>query len=212
MLYRLAPHVYLAIVNDDVVLLDAGRDRYACLAASDADVMRTSDQPGVWSDTPLVRELVDAGYLEASLAAPTHAPIAPARAERDLHTLGAPRMPLRAGDLAMATLSALSSALRLRCERPRHWLSRPGSTSGQDRAIALAARFDEARLYLPALARCLPRSLALLDFLSRHDSSAQRVFGVRSHPFEAHCWVQTGDIVLNDSVTRTLWYTPIAWN
>ena len=38
---------------------------------------------------------------------------------------------------------------------------------------------------------------------------ADWVFAVKGAPFAAHCWIQLGDIVLNDSVENVRAYTPI---
>ncbi|HEY4212037.1 MAG TPA: lasso peptide biosynthesis B2 protein [Steroidobacteraceae bacterium] len=56
---------------------------------------------------------------------------------------------------------------------------------------------------------CLFDSLALLGFLARHDVYADWVFGVQARPFAAHCWVQQGEIVFNDTVEHVSGFTPI---
>jgi hypothetical protein len=56
---------------------------------------------------------------------------------------------------------------------------------------------------------CLFDSLALTLFLRRLGVFPQWVFGIRTGPFAAHCWVQHGHIVLNDSVDNVRSYTPI---
>ncbi|GAD58270.1 hypothetical protein MBEBAB_0520 [Brevundimonas abyssalis TAR-001] len=35
------------------------------------------------------------------------------------------------------------------------------------------------------------------------------VFGIKLVPFGAHCWVQAGETVLNDTVDNVSEYTPI---
>ena len=52
-------------------------------------------------------------------------------------------------------------------------------------------------------------SLALLEYLARYGIYADWVFGVQTRPFAAHCWVQHGDIVFNDTVEHVSGYTPI---
>ncbi len=56
---------------------------------------------------------------------------------------------------------------------------------------------------------CLFDSLTLTLFLRRLGVFPQWVFGIRTGPFAAHCWVQHGHIVLNDSVDNVRSYTPI---
>jgi hypothetical protein len=56
---------------------------------------------------------------------------------------------------------------------------------------------------------CLFDSLALLEFLTRYRLSAEMVFAVKSGPFQAHAWVQSGTTVLNDSTANVKEFTPI---
>jgi hypothetical protein len=56
---------------------------------------------------------------------------------------------------------------------------------------------------------CLHDSLAVLEFLARHELFPTWVFGVRARPFAAHCWVQHADIVLNDTFEHVSSYVPI---
>ena len=81
-------------------------------------------------------------------------------------------------------------------------------TSETERAIELRA-FEHARLLRSAADRCLPRSIALSLRLARRGIHAHIVIGVRSDPFGAHCWVQHGEAVLNDTAEEVLRYTPI---
>jgi hypothetical protein len=78
-----------------------------------------------------------------------------------------------------------------------------------DRAARLVAIFNKLRLFYPRPYLCLFDSLALLDFLVQHGLSPRWIFGVRSEPFEAHCWLQAHDVVLNDSIERVSSYLPI---
>lgn len=56
---------------------------------------------------------------------------------------------------------------------------------------------------------CLFDSLVLILFLRRLGVFPEWVFGVRTGPFSAHCWLQHGHTVLNDSVDNVRSYTPI---
>ncbi len=69
--------------------------------------------------------------------------------------------------------------------------------------------FRLARPYIPIKPNCLLDSLALAKFLARRNLYADVVFGVTSDPFSAHCWLQTGTVVVNDSVGNVDTYTPI---
>lgn len=56
---------------------------------------------------------------------------------------------------------------------------------------------------------CMANSLTLSEFLAAHDVFATWVFGVALEPFAAHCWLQSGNVVLNDSPENVRRYTPI---
>lgn len=72
-----------------------------------------------------------------------------------------------------------------------------------------ATQFMRVRRYVPVDPCCLLDSLALLRFLSRRRLHARIVFGVNLVPFAAHCWVQAGGIVLNETLSDAAAHTPI---
>ena len=57
--------------------------------------------------------------------------------------------------------------------------------------------------------QCLVDSLLLYHFLSRQGANVDLVFGVRSTPFRAHCWVENRGCVLNDSLSQVWAYSAI---
>lgn len=69
--------------------------------------------------------------------------------------------------------------------------------------------FDQARLLRTAANRCLPRSIACALVLARHGVRATVVIGVKRAPFGAHCWAQSGPVVLNDTWDEVQRFTPI---
>lgn len=85
--------------------------------------------------------------------------------------------------------------------------SKSGSASASIETI-VAAHLGLDRL-LGGADRCLTRSIALIDHLSRHGHYPDLVIGVRTGAFSAHCWVQAGTSVLNDAVDRVRLFTPI---
>jgi hypothetical protein len=78
-----------------------------------------------------------------------------------------------------------------------------------DRARSLISIFCRLRPFYNRQYLCLFDSLALLNFLAKYDIFPTWVFGVQSEPFSAHCWVQHGEFLLNDSVDRVGIYTPL---
>lgn len=89
--------------------------------------------------------------------------------------------------------------------------SHPDSIAGevQQKILEASSDFRIARAYVPAHTRCLLDSVAMIRFLANRGLHANIVFGVTSDPFSAHCWVQAGDLVLNDTVGHANAYTPI---
>lgn len=67
-----------------------------------------------------------------------------------------------------------------------------------DEAALVYARFAAARNWVPAAYVCLFDSLTLMRFALARGVRADLVFGVRSRPFAAHCWVEVDGIILDD--------------
>jgi hypothetical protein len=71
------------------------------------------------------------------------------------------------------------------------------------------AQFELLCLALPFRFHCLFRSYLLLRFLHAHGLTASWIFGVSLFPFEAHCWVASGDVLLSERTERIERFTPI---
>jgi len=61
----------------------------------------------------------------------------------------------------------------------------------------------------PSQTPCLVNSLTLLEFLAAHGLFPRLLFGVQSHPFAAHCWLQHEDMVLNSTLEQVIQFTPM---
>lgn len=85
----------------------------------------------------------------------------------------------------------------------------PAAAPSRQALLEAAAQFRRARPYVPVETRCLLDSLSLTRFLAKRHLHANIVFGVTAEPFSAHCWVQTGSTVLNDTVGNANAHTPI---
>jgi hypothetical protein len=79
----------------------------------------------------------------------------------------------------------------------------------ESRCGELVGVFGELRPYFPGKPSCLPDSHMLVEFLRRYGMQADWVFGVRTEPFAAHCWVQRDDLVLNDTPEHVGSFAPI---
>lgn len=72
------------------------------------------------------------------------------------------------------------------------------------------AAYEKLRpLAYTARERCLYDSLALLNFLAGEGLFPTWVIGVRTRPFGAHSWLQSGPVVLNDLHDHVRRFRPI---
>lgn len=84
-----------------------------------------------------------------------------------------------------------------------------GDDVAAQRLRSAAAEFSSIRRHIPVRMSCLLDSLSLVAFLARRGLSARIVFGVTLAPFTAHCWVQHGDLALNESIDGAVARHPI---
>jgi len=87
--------------------------------------------------------------------------------------------------------------------------ARPMTGAESEEVVRLAQLYRAAVAWLPLPRKCLIRSFVLLRFLQRSGLGADWVFGVRTWPFSAHCWLQLGDMALDDHAERLVGYEPI---
>lgn len=73
----------------------------------------------------------------------------------------------------------------------------------------LASVFKQCRPFYNRPLVCLFDSVCLLNFLALYGFYPSIVFAVIPEPFQAHCWLQEDEWVLNDSLERVDAYTPI---
>ena len=124
--------------------------------------------------------------------------------------------------LAMETVAALAATrIGLRLTGLRRWKAALGRgtprldcAGSEGTGILVArriARIQEAvSRHLTWHASCLERSLVLWWQLERHGIAAEMRIGARKEAgrFEAHAWVELGNLVLNDSSDPHLHFTP----
>lgn len=207
----LAPHVHLAVLGDDVVLLDVAADAYLCIPDGRAQLRPLSDSAAVLpADGGILAGLVEAGLVCAAPAPRDRRP--PARPARDVGLTGD-------GSPSLGEAFRLGGALWDLAWRYRGrpfaevlaFAGRAPPCSAERRAeiVRLAQLFQRAAVWLPMSRKCLVRSFVLLRFLQRSGLNAQWVIGVRTWPFSAHCWLQLDDMALDDAWERLVAYEPI---
>lgn len=204
----LRPDVHAVAIGDDLALLDLARDAYLCLpdgAAALEPGAQDAIRPGAVADA-----LQTGGLLGPEPPAARSAP-PPLPTRTVIHQPLSRAVSPRVLAAALAVPADIRRARR--GEGLAAWLAlaearRPLSRDAE--AVAAAARqFWTVGAWLPVEGECLVRSAMLIAFLRRMGLSADWVFGVRLWPFAAHCWVQLGEVCLNDDVERLWPYTPL---
>ena len=215
---RLAADVHAAPVDGDLILLKLSSDLYVCLPGAAASLSADGDRLRL-ADADLTAALREAGVLLEGKAGPPQLSVccpvrdlprpardllaapSPAFGWRDLGSIaravrdavtGYWRKPL--SDLVAEALAAAPSPRRLKLD---------------EQLIARARRFQVWVSFAPAPGKCLLRAFLLLRHLRRHGQDARWVFGVKTWPFAAHCWLQVDDLVLDDAWERVAAYEPI---
>ncbi len=205
----LAPHIHLARCHDDLVVLDTRADDYALMVDAGA-LVRIGVSPGqIEAEPDILQELRAAGLLTDAPSA-SRQPLPGLSGEIAAHP-----GPLSRGLLLRAAINSLvASAVFARTPFPglislaaeRRTTTR--ATSDEEIARAVGA-FQIVHPWIPFEGDCLQRGFRLHHHLHRSGIPARWVFGVRTWPFLAHCWVQVGDRVVGDTVERVGTFTPI---
>lgn len=190
---------------------------------------RTSvDTSGLTARSELIEEMIDAGVLVRDSPAIEVSPISIAPPEtalidgyvdityecrlRDVARFAAASLTART---LLRSRSVDSIAARVRARRLRAVSLRRGdSDRGSDGEIAemriRVAMFERLRpLLFSTCNACMYHSFALSEFLARYRLWPQWVFGVATMPFGAHCWLQQGPVVINDTPDNVRRFTPI---
>lgn len=200
--------IHLARVGADIVVLDVPSDAYKCLPDTAAAIVIAPSGSVVVTDGDLAAALQAVGLLQTGR--PRSPRITPTTAGRELPAdLGRPspaRVALTAARLTGSTLAFQGKTL-VQLLASAGQLSTAANPKTDLQAVAAAYR--EALPWIPREGECLQRAFLLKRLLSQAGIASDWVFGVRTWPFAAHCWIQVDDVVVGDSVERTRHYTPI---
>lgn len=204
------PALSFCVIEDTALFLDLARDRYFRLPESANAAFLAS----------LVNGVAFAPALQ-SAGLDQFVSLAPLRAQGgDIHTRecadlrGCGFSPYliarslwvqRAIERRLAKYGLHTVLSELQSTLPGQQPNRPLGDIG----AALVKAFEDARLVRSAVDRCLPRSIALARLMAKSDCACQVIIGVKLRPFAAHCWVQAGHLLLNESVEEAARYKPI---
>jgi hypothetical protein len=203
------PPLSFGLVEDRPVFMDEATDTYFLLEDAqeqeflDCSAHRT---PGF---SPHLEETLGANPLQVAFA----------RCERPTSAIlgsNPPAAGVRATDVAriarllVHTRRAIGrkpiAAILTELRQPRASPDEPHDTA---LVQASAIRFLTARRVVPVRNNCLLDSIALVRWLGAGGSPATLVFGVKLHPFAAHCWVQSGALLVNDRLETVHRFTPV---
>ncbi|MCD9027840.1 lasso peptide biosynthesis B2 protein [Luteimonas sp. BDR2-5] len=223
MRYQLDSDLSYCTIDGHLIFLDLRNDRYFRLSSamerSFLNFVEGKRHPDVDLEGLIAHEmLVDANDNAGSIVQPSVGRPARSAIERSENCKSIPVdtcvhvfwivystwLQLRTAKLKN-TLDALASY------RQRHASgSEPDSSDRPEHLLCdAAAAFRKARLYVPVETCCLPDSISMVRFLARQGLYANLVFGVMNDPLSAHCWVQAGPLVLNDTTGNANAHTPI---
>ncbi|MCW2387174.1 hypothetical protein M2333_000220 [Sphingobium sp. B11D3B] len=208
-----APGIFYCQAGPRLIFLDVNQDRYFQLSADLEAAFQAAIDGRLYSEQA-VSTLIARGVL--------------CSAETDTVSLPAqPLLPSRAADMlraeasVMEAVKAVFAQIRAQKDLEREGLGwviaslqwpedRPAIALIHDPVPARIVRaFEHAKLVRTPANRCLSRSIALVRQLAAQGCRVHLVLGVRGIPFTAHAWVQTDDIVLNDSPEEVARFTPI---
>jgi hypothetical protein len=191
--------------SDGIIILDIEGDAYWSLYTPRS--LESSAENGTGLDRLLVeRALHDAGLASATDGFP-HIPAAMATPRwRDLPNPAASRPPVRvvlAFVLAVLRAGLLARTCSFAGLIRAVQRSRAIPPAGPEHQLAtLVGWFDRLSLWLPVRPLCLVRSLMLLLFLQGRGIGAQWIFGATLFPFQAHCWLAVGDLLVGERTDR----------
>ena len=209
----LANDVHAAAIDDDIVFLDVAADAYLCLVQASPLIALDQDGAVRPRDEASAQTLVEAGLVAATPSSARRS--IPAKPTLDLPS--AARRPgarkvaagLLAAGVAVQDFHRLDFARLLeRARRRRPPVDAPGGVN-PEAVLDAAAVFAALRPWSPVGGACLKRSYMLLTYLHRLGLDADWVIGVRTWPFMAHCWLQSGAGALDDDGERLGADTPI---
>lgn len=205
-----AAGVFLAPVGEDIVVLDVKADQYHCLLDG-ADWMVVGEGGSVTvPDESAANLLLEAGVAVGERPQPPRRTPEPARRQLARASTPSRRTLLRAGfSLAAATMSFRGKSLRQLVQTCPPASSSPPPLDDVQTLIESVTAVQAALPWIPFEGECLQRAFQIRRVLARRGIHSDWVFGVRTWPFAAHCWLQIGDLVIADTLDRVNRYTPI---
>jgi hypothetical protein len=222
--YFLPYDVFFCLRGDAVVFLDLNNDEYTLLEGQQAASLRklcASASTTDWTrdDGNSVSEFIDEGLLTTD--SERGRPLTATLVEVPLHDLltpdNIPKVRVRLAHIVIIFMSCVRASFQLRFRNLKTVIAAVARRKARARTAAcdwnrtreLIAIFNKVRPFFPRNYLCLYDSLALLEFLSHYGAFPTWVFAISLEPWEAHCWVQDGEHVINEGVEEAASYTAV---
>jgi hypothetical protein len=221
--YFLPPAVHTCFTHDGTVFLDLKRDRYFGLDRRKTlllhRLLNDSSRDLDSESKNLATELLQRGLLTASSS--EGRPFQPTSVEPPdeplLDSVIDESPQLRISSIVHFVGACMTVWMALKWHSLHHAVQRLDRhrVAGvdhfdADKAQELVRVFQYLRPFLyVARNNCLFDSLVLTEFLRRHGVQTTCVLGVRTLPFAAHCWVQTGRFLVDGVPAQVARFQPI---
>lgn len=231
--FRFADHIRACRIDEQVILLDLKRDKYQGVGGPQS--VSLSDFIVDWpaasapppnapaGQSPAVSSLLDSLAGQAMLVKAGNAPPSRTQLDEPLESWcpSAFEKPsnVTVRDLVQLAWSAAGAACWLEWQslaqiernvmRLRGRVARHAPTRSEELHRRVAKYMRMRPLVFSARDRCLHDSLSLIRYLAGQAFFPQWVIGVRTRPFAAHSWVQSGNLVLNDLHEHVRSFRPI---
>lgn len=216
--YIFRPGLHACNPGGSLVFLDVAGDRYFALGetATNACLRLIDDPANAPGDSTIVDDLLARDIIRRveddirpALCPPTLRVVScardlpPGRARPGAVAAALGRSFWAIVELKTGSLDgALASVMRAK-------RSVPCSITPIAELAVFAGVFAQADRTITALDRCLPRSIALARTMIAAGVAPDLILGVKLRPFEAHCWVQHGNVLVSDDPGTIAPFTPI---
>lgn len=204
-LYRIRAGLSYCLIGSRAIFLDLAASRYFLLEGAGAQSLASFAEGR--GDRDAIGWLLEQGLIEPGVAPPVRAHAQPPLSSLHDRHLGSPRPWL--------LVEAIAGQARAKRNLAKHSLgallgsSVPADAGADlDRCRPIAAAVERVSRYRDATDQCLVRGLAMRTMLARRGLSVDLVIGVML-PFAAHCWLQSGTILLSDPLDRVANFTPL---
>jgi hypothetical protein len=229
--YFLARDVHLCVQGEGVFFLDVASGKYFGLGAREAAALATevcgwplsADRTDTSASSPALQLLVERGLLtrDPALGKPATPLMRAKPSSSVLDIASESRARMRWRHVWYFLVSYVYAIAALRWIPLRKILERTSRRKAQGTTRTSASLdLEDIRGLMQVCARlrpfvygrdhtCMLHCLIMTEFFARFGVFPDWVFGVRSSPFRAHCWLEYGGKILTDPRGRVDRMTPI---